>query len=93
MLFLIYTDKEQPKIQSDLTFILKEALAGGTTTVVNWQIPVITDNSGPHITIVSSHQPGDLFFVGSTDVTYTATDPSGNKATFTFSIHVIEGNN
>jgi hypothetical protein len=58
---------------------------------VTWTPPVtgvdVTDNIGI-ADITSTHVPGGVFPVGSTVVTYTATDPSGNAATKTFAITV-----
>lgn len=38
--------------------------------------------------VTSSHDPGDTFPYGSTEVTYVATDPSGNAVTCTFDVIV-----
>ena len=48
----------------------------------------IIDNSG-EVTLTSNFQPGDTFFIGSTNVVYTATDISGNQAKATFTVTVI----
>lgn len=54
---------------------------------VFWSAPNATDNCGA--TLTASHQPGDVFPVGLSTVTYTAQDPEGNTTTCTFSIHVM----
>ena len=38
-----------------------------------------SDNSG-YVTLTSSHDPGSLFSVGTTEVNYTAVDRAGNMA-------------
>ena len=53
---------------------------GTTNTAVTWTEPTATDNSGLTPTVTQSHQPGDSFPVGTTQVIYTFTDQSGNQA-------------
>ena len=57
------------------------------TGTVSWTAPTATDNSGTQ-TLTSTHNPGDSFPVGTTTVTYTSTDGSGNTVTCTFSVDV-----
>ncbi|XP_072049004.1 uncharacterized protein [Amphiura filiformis] len=64
---------------------------GSSTAVVSWTEPTASDNSGS-VTLTSSHSPGDSFPIGDTTVTYTATDPYGNKATKTFTVTVKDSN-
>ncbi len=58
---------------------------------VSWTPPTIgvdvTDNVGV-TSIVASHAPGDVFSVGRTTVTYTATDLAANGATNAFDVVV-----
>ena len=60
--------------------------ASATATVM-WTPPSATDNSGA-VTLTSSHNPGDAFDIGTTTVTYTATDSSSNEATSAFDVIV-----
>ena len=53
---------------------------------INWAAPNAADNCG--VTLTSTHNPGDFFGIGSTDVTYTATDAAGNSVSHTFSVTV-----
>ena len=46
---------------------------------ISWAAPTASDNSG-FVTLTSSHDPGTLFSVGTTEVNYTAVDPAGNMA-------------
>ncbi|XP_058479498.1 sushi, von Willebrand factor type A, EGF and pentraxin domain-containing protein 1 isoform X3 [Solea solea] len=48
-------------------------------TVVIWEVPQFSDNSGGRLTVTSSHRPGSLFPVGETVVQYTATDAAENS--------------
>jgi hypothetical protein len=53
---------------------------------VNFTPPVFTENCAA--SIVSTHQPGDNFPVGTTVVTYTATDSAGNSSVCSFTLTV-----
>ena len=57
------------------------------TAAMLWTPPTATDNSGA-VTLTSSHNPGDLFNIGTTTVTYTATDSSSNEVTSSFDVIV-----
>ena len=61
---------------------------GLPTAVVWWHQPSATDNSGETVTIISNLNPGDIFFIGITNITYTASDTSGNKVSFIFTVTV-----
>ena len=60
---------------------------GFATGTVSWTAPTATDNSGTQ-TLTSTHNPGDSFPIGTTPVTYTSTDATGNTATCTFDVVV-----
>ena len=68
------------------------ALAGSTTSRVQWIEPTASDNSGMTPTSTRSHTPGSSFPIGSTQVTYAFTDESGNQALCSFTV-VISGKN
>ena len=55
---------------------------------VPWTEPIANDNSGMTPTVTQSHQPGDSFPVGTTQVTYTFTDLTGNQAFCSFSVTI-----
>lgn len=57
--------------------------------VGSWTLPVATDNC-PNVILSSTSDIGDIFYVGTTPVTYTATDGAGNTATCNFSVTVID---
>lgn len=52
----------------------------------SWTPPTFTDCSA--VTVNSTHMPGDEFITGSTSVTYTAKDASGNTSSYTFKVIV-----
>lgn len=57
---------------------------------VTWDEPTITDNCDPNVTVTSSIANGSNFSLGTTTVTYTATDESGNISTFSFNVTVVD---
>ncbi|MCH2230957.1 MAG: HYR domain-containing protein [Crocinitomicaceae bacterium] len=62
---------------------------GTCDAIVSWIQPTASDNC-PGVVFTSSHAPGSAFPEGSTVVTYTATDASGNTNTCTFTITVTD---
>jgi HYR domain/Secretion system C-terminal sorting domain len=72
------------------------AATGSTCANATWAVPTATDNCGnPILTFVTSPtanlSSGSCFPVGTTTVTYTATDAKLNKATCSFTITVNPG--
>lgn len=78
-------DAQAPKIAGCPSTIQVNTTANATTcsAAVTWTEPVATDNCTPSGSLVwtKSHQSGDVFPVGTTTVTYTATDEHGNTST------------
>ena len=60
---------------------------GLPSAVVNWTEPTASDNSGS-VTLTYDWPSGSAFPIGSTNVTYTATDAAGNQITSTFTVTV-----
>lgn len=54
--------------------------------VVSWTRPVANDNCS--VTLTSTHEPGNTFAIGTSTITYTATDESGNSSTCSFQVTV-----
>ena len=63
--------------------------ASSPTATVSWTQPTASDNSGEAVTLTSDYSPGHTFPIGTTAVTYTATDAYGNTATSSFDVIVI----
>ena len=61
--------------------------AGQCGAQVGWTPPTAGDNC-PGFTVSSTHAPGDTFSVGTTTVTYTVTDASGNSDSCSFDVTV-----
>ncbi len=74
--------------QDDITIIIPLDSGG---TVVTWPSITATDNSGTATLAGSTHTSGQFFPTGTTPVTHTFTDPSGNTASYTFNVNVVEG--
>lgn len=83
---VVVTDVEAPVIGSspNITAVLPR---GASTVPVSFTLPIATDNSG-QVTVSCSPASGSAFGLGTTAVSCTAMDPSGNRATTTFSVVV-----
>ena len=55
--------------------------------IATWSEPVANDNCSG-VTLIGTHVSGDVFPIGTTEVTYTATDIAGNQAFCTFNVTV-----
>ncbi len=58
--------------------------------IVEWILPEASDNCSTDIDIDGDKSPGDAFPLGTTAVTYTATDEDDNEVTRSFTITVID---
>lgn len=56
--------------------------------IANWTVPTFSDNCDANPVITSTHNSGDVFLLGTTVVTYTATDSTGNQSTCSFNVIV-----
>ncbi len=65
---------------------------GSCSALVNWAVPAASDNC-LGVTTTSSHSPGATFPTGTTTVTYTATDASGNTGTCSFNVVISDVEN
>ena len=82
-------DNEDPTISNIPSSVTINTDVGLASTEVTWTEPTASDNSGI-VTLTSSHSPGSTFDIGSTTVTYTATDDTSNTASDTFTV-TVEG--
>uniref|UniRef100_A0A8C3NG23 Sushi, von Willebrand factor type A, EGF and pentraxin domain-containing protein 1 n=1 Tax=Geospiza parvula TaxID=87175 RepID=A0A8C3NG23_GEOPR len=59
---------------------------------ISWQVPTAKDNSGEEVSVhvTPAFIPPFLLPIGEVDITYTATDKSGNEARCTFNVKVID---
>ena len=86
---VVVVDNTPPVISGCNTSDIPAVADGNCGATVNWVIPTSTDNCGVP-SLISSHDPGDTFPVGTTIVTYTATDNAGNISTCTFKVIVSD---
>jgi VCBS repeat-containing protein len=82
------TDDEFPVIHYLPVNITTGTDANSCTATVTWTAPTSTDNCA--VTMVSNHQSGDVFPIGTTTVTYTATDIHGHVTTGSFAVTVAD---
>ena len=82
-------DNEKPALSSTPSNITVNTDAGMSYAAVIWTEPVATDNVGV-LTFTSNHANGSQFPVGTTAVTYTATDAAGNSDKTSFTITVVD---
>lgn len=83
---VVISDDQNPEFMgcpSNITDVNTEDECGAAVT---WTAPTESDNCSA--TVMSSHDPGDFFDVGTTTVTYTATDPAGNTGVCTFDVTI-----
>ena len=86
------TDDEPPTIIDCPEDITVYTGPGSTICgqVATWVGPTAVDNCPGAVSLTSSHPPGSTFPVGTTTVTYTATDISGNQSFCYFDVTVID---
>ncbi len=82
-------DDALPVITGCPTDISQINNAGICGAIVTWTPPAATDNCG-EVDLSSDHQPGETFPVGTTTVTYTATDDAGNSVSCSFDVTVTD---
>ncbi|WP_422355942.1 collagen-binding domain-containing protein [Roseivirga pacifica] len=79
-------DNIAPSLSSMPTNITVQA-TNGCSAIANWTTPQVSDNCST--TITSDYTSGQSFNVGTTTVTYTATDVAGNTSTASFNVTVL----
>ncbi|XP_072032242.1 hyalin-like isoform X2 [Amphiura filiformis] len=66
---------------------------GQPTAIVTWTVPSVTYTFEPAPIVTSNYEPGDVFTLGATTVTYRAEDSFGVVTTDEFIIRVIDEEN
>ncbi|WP_010232488.1 HYR domain-containing protein, partial [Gillisia marina] len=83
------SDEEPPTITcpADIDQDVDQGVCGA---VVNYSLPTASDNDGTpiNVVLVSGPASGETFPVGTTTVTYSATDAAGNSAECSFDVTV-----
>ncbi|MEN9969349.1 MAG: hypothetical protein RIR94_1546 [Bacteroidota bacterium] len=80
-------DNTAPTIAGIPANITTGNTAGSCNATVTWTAPTAADNCAG-VTLTSSHASGSVFALGTTTVTYTATDAAGNSTNASFSVTV-----
>lgn len=93
---VIVTDNTAPVLAGCPSTINVTTGVGATScnAVATWTEPTATDNCTASANLVwtKSHTSGSVFPVGTTTVTYTATDANGNvSTTCSFDVHITDG--
>ncbi|XP_070538387.1 uncharacterized protein [Ptychodera flava] len=83
-----HIDTTQPTIYGCPKEITKIITGDETKVNVTWLEPTVDDNSD-NVTILNNYIPGDVFYIGTTIVRYTALDSANNTAYCHFKIKVI----
>ena len=86
---VIVVDDTSPTIACPSNIIV--SANASCQAAVNWTVPTASDNCGGPVTLTSTNSPGSIFPLGSTMVTYTATDVVGNVSTCSFAV-IVEDN-
>jgi len=82
-------DPEFPVLTSCPSDMTVYTSASSCDTPVSWNVPVASDNCGG-VSLTTNYPSGSLFPVGTTTVTYTATDAGGNSVSCSFNVEVID---
>ncbi|HRK29227.1 MAG TPA: HYR domain-containing protein, partial [Chitinophagales bacterium] len=83
-------DMQAPTIVNCPTNIAVPTFNNTCIANVVWAMPFATDNCIGTVNLTGSHVSGSMFLAGITTVTYMATDVSGNTATCSFTVSVID---
>ena len=89
--FIFFLVDGTPPVVTPVEDITVTVPLGSPGTSVNYQEPSATDDSGTATLVSRTRAPNSFFPVGTTPVTYTFSDPTGNTASVTFNVNVIEG--
>ena len=81
-------DDEVPVVTNCPSDITVNTAVGRCNNEVTWTPPQVNDNC--NVTVIASHLSGATFEVGTTTVTYTATDGSGNATLCSFDVTVVD---
>lgn len=86
---IVVGDDEAP-VFTDCPTDITVSSGNDCEAIVTWTSPTATDNCTTTPVITSSHNSGDIFPVGTTEVTYTAEDDAGNVTTCSFNVTVVD---
>ena len=84
------TDVTPPIIHSTITVVNGQNAVGQCGNQVFWYQPITATDNCPGVQLTSTHYPGAWFPVGTTLVTYTATDAANLTTTYSFNVVVAD---
>jgi hypothetical protein len=90
---VIVRDVTPPTISGTPANINVNNDAGQCGAIVSWTAPTTSDNCSSTITQTAGLASGSQFPVGTTTITYTATDAGGNTVTSSFDVAVTDNEN
>ncbi len=83
-------DGDPPVLSNCPTDTIVYSDAGVCGTNASWLSPSATDICDDQVAISSTHDSGSFFDLGTTTVTYTATDDAGNTSICSFNVIVLD---
>ncbi|MAJ29473.1 MAG: hypothetical protein CMJ92_08740, partial [Planctomycetes bacterium] len=89
MFTVVVSDDELPTLTGIQSSVSVESSEGVCELPVNWPTPNPVDNCGV-FSVTSTHQPGEIFPIGTTTVTYTLTDTHGNVSSINMDVIVVD---
>ncbi|AYB35054.1 HYR domain-containing protein [Chryseolinea soli] len=84
--FAVTVEDTTPPVFQNCPAQISVAADNSCGAVVNWTSPTASDNCS--VSVVSTHQPGERFDIGTVEVVYTATDIYGNASVCRFNVTV-----
>ena len=93
-MLLLKVDTTVPVVHNCPSNVTSTIELGQSSRAVSWTEPYATDPAGLRSSnpVTKSHYPGHQFYVGTTMISYTFYDSSGNEATCSFGVVLTEGN-
>ncbi|XP_033099724.1 uncharacterized protein LOC117103264 [Anneissia japonica] len=89
--FITVLDNQDPQITNIIPPVPVTAALGATSAVVTWPEPTVSDNVDPSPSVLlTGGVNGGTFNIGTTDLSYTVTDSSGNSISYDFEVVVNE---
>jgi len=89
VMFNVIVDDVTAPVLSNVPGNITVAADDASGAVVSYLVPSATDNSGSAI-VVCVPPPGSLFAIGTTTVSCSATDPTGNTSLASFTVDVTD---
>jgi gliding motility-associated-like protein len=86
---IVVNDLTPPELSGCLEDVRLEA-NGNCKAIATWTPPALIDNCTGTL-LTSTHNPGEVFSLGTTTVVYTGSDAAGNQVNCSFDVIVTDG--